>query len=86
MLSEQARDDLLEAIAVVTAWGEDPDNGGDVSRHLIADKAATEGIPGLLHLLGGFTSLTEILLVRHEAATGVKRQEILQSIAAKYAA
>ena len=72
--------DLADALDVVTACRNDPAQGDELTFQLVLMRAKGEGPPGLVRMIGGFTTLVGILLDRQRAATGHHADEILGDI------
>jgi hypothetical protein len=72
--------DLADALDVVTACRENTDLGDEFTFQLVMAVAKGEGPPGLVRMVGGFTSLVGVLLAKQHATTGQSEDEILEDI------
>lgn len=72
--------DVADALDLVTAWRDDPEQGAELAFQLIVQLAKLEGPPGLVQMVHGFVRLVEILLSRLEEGTSRSADEILHDV------
>jgi hypothetical protein len=72
--------ELADALDVVSTCRDDPQVGENFAFQLVLARSKGEGLPGLVRMIGGFTSLVGVLLARQHENTGQDEDEILDDI------